>query len=70
MAKTTDVNIKTVKANTAYREFEYEMSKEMAKQILATRKGAEQNMPPQEFLIQVVNDEFGIRGHCVRVITI
>ena len=41
MAKTTEVNIKTVKANTAYREFEYEMSKEMAKQILATRKGAE-----------------------------
>ena len=48
---------------------EYEMTKEMAKQILATRKGTDQNIPPQKFLCQVVNEEFGIKGNCVRVIT-
>ena len=70
MAKITEVNIKTTKANEGYGNFEYEMSKEMAKQILATRKGTEQNMQPQEFLCQVVNEEFGIKGHCVKVNTI
>ena len=54
----------------ALNKAQYEMSKEMAKQILATRKGTEQNMQPQEFLCQVVNEEFGIKGHCVKVNTI
>lgn len=70
MAKITEVNIKTVKSNEGYGSFEYEMSKLMAKEILATRKGAEQNMQPQAFLCQVVNEEFEIKGHCVKVITV
>lgn len=48
---------------------EYEMSKEMAKQILATRKGTDQNVHPQEFLCRVVNEEFGLKGNCTRVLT-
>ena len=48
---------------------EYEMTKEMAKQILATRKGADQNMSSQKFLCQVVNEEFGLKGNCTRVLT-
>lgn len=51
-------------------DIEYEMTKEMAKQILATRKGTDQNIPPQEFLCKVVNDEFRVKGNCVRVHTI
>lgn len=51
-------------------DIEYEMSKELAKNILNGRKGTEVNMHPQEFLCKVVNEEFGIKGNCTRVITI
>lgn len=61
---------KTVWTKPSYGDIEYEMPKVMAKQILATRKGTEANMPPQEFLKKVVNEEFGLKGNCVRVITI
>ena len=37
---------KTVSPKPFEGDVEYEMTKEMAKQILATRKGTEQNMPP------------------------
>ena len=42
----------------------YEMNKLLAKEILATRKGAEQNMNPQDFLCKVVNESFGLKGNC------
>ena len=72
MAKNKDAvnEAKTVSPKPFEGDVEYEMTKEMAKQILATRKGAEQNMPPQKFLCQVVNEEFGIKGNCVRVLTV
>lgn len=50
-------------------EFEYNMSEQLAKEILATRKNAEKNMYPQVFLCKVVNETFGLRGHCVSVTT-
>ena len=59
--------IGSVPARPFYGNIEYEMSKDMAKEILATRKGAEMNMPPQKFLCQVVNDEFGLKGNCIKV---
>ena len=59
---------KTVWAKPSYGEIEYEMSKEMAKQILATRKGTDQNVHPQEFLKRVVNEDFGLKGYCTNVI--
>ena len=61
---------KTVYAKPFEGEIEYEMTKQMAKEILATRKGAEQNMPPQAFLCKVVNEDFRLKGYCTRVITI
>ena len=54
----------------SYGEIEYEMPKELAKQILATRKGADQNMHPQEYLKKVVNEEFGLKGYCTNVIVL
>ena len=72
MAKIKNVenNSKTVSPKPFEGDIEYEMNKEMAKQILATRKGVDQNVPPQEFLCRVVNEEFGIKGNCVRVLTV
>ncbi len=52
-----------------YEPIEYVMPKEMAKQILNERSGAEKNMHPQEFLKKVVNETFGIKGNCVKVTT-
>lgn len=46
---------------------EYKMPTEMAKNILKTRKGTDQNMDPQAFLCKVVNEEYGLMGECVRV---
>ena len=60
---------KSVWAKPFYGGIEYEMPKEMAKQILATRKGEERNIQPQVFLCKVVNEEFGLLGNCVKVTT-
>ena len=46
------------------------MSKELAKQLLNSRKGTEKNIPAQQYLCQVVNEEFGILGNCTHVVTI
>lgn len=48
---------------------EYKMPKEMASMYLKTAKGEFAKKHPKEYLIQVVNEEFGIRGTCVNVIT-
>ena len=58
MAKNKNIEpeSKSVWAKPYEGEIEYEMSKEMAKQILATRKGADQNVHPQEFLCRIVNE--------------
>ena len=50
-----------------YGNIEYEMNSQLAKSILDTRKGTERNMPPQQFLCQIVNEEFGIKGNCIKV---
>jgi len=68
--KANDSESKSVWAKPFEGGIEYEMSKEMAKALLATRKGADANLPPQKFLCQVVNAEFGVKGNCVRVLTI
>jgi len=61
---------KTMWSKPSYGEIEYEMPKELAKQILATRKGADQNVHPQEFLCRVVNEDFGLKGFCTKVTVI
>lgn len=47
--------------------FEYVMSKEMAKELLDNRHGEEKKMRPHDYLVKVVNEQFGICGTCVRV---
>lgn len=49
---------------------EYQMGKEMADELLKSRKGADKNMQPQDFLIKYVNEECGLLYNCTRVIVI
>lgn len=46
---------------------EYKMPNALAVSILKSRKGTDQNMNPQEYLCKVVNEEFGLKGECVKV---
>ena len=46
-------------------DFEYKMTKEMADAYLKGRKGTDKNKHPQDYLCQVVNNEFGIKGNPV-----
>ena len=48
---------------------EYKMPEAMAVNYLKTRKGEDKKLEPQAFLRKVINEEFGIKGECVRVIT-
>lgn len=50
---------------------EYKMPYELAEQLLKKRKGIAgvSKMTPNEYLCYVVNEEYGIRGTCVKVIT-
>ena len=47
---------------------EYKMSADMAKAFLKERRGAELKMKPEEYLCKIVNEEFGLRSHCSKVI--
>lgn len=49
--------------------FEYNMSEQMARELLRSRKGAEKNMPPQEYLVKVVNEQFNLRLPVTKVFT-
>ena len=70
MKANVENNSQSVWAKPFYGEIEYEMPKELAKQILATRKGPFANMHPQEYLKKVVNEEFGLKGNCTNVIVL
>lgn len=48
---------------------EYKMPKKMAAMYLKTAKGDFAKKHPKEYLIKVVNEEFGVKGTCVNVIT-
>lgn len=54
---------------TYYRNIEYNMSAELAKNLLKNRKGTEQNMRPQDFLCKYVNEHYNLLGNCVSVTT-
>lgn len=47
---------------------EYKMPELMARELLKNRKGDEAKMRPNDFLCMVVNENFGLKGHCVNVI--
>lgn len=47
--------------------YEYKMTETLAKNLLNTRKGEEKKMRPQDYLCKFVNEQFGIKGTCIRV---
>lgn len=49
---------------------EYKMPKNMASSYLKTRKGDDSKLRPQDYLCKVVNEEFGLKNHCSRVIIV
>lgn len=50
-------------------DVEYKMTKEMANFYLMNRKGIDKNKPSQEYLCEIVNNDFNIKGNCIRVLT-
>lgn len=50
------------------RPIEYKMPEEMAKAYLKMRNMKESKRNAQEYLCKIVNEEFGLMGHCTRVI--
>ena len=57
------------KRNKAKDTFEYKMTARLCDEYLKSRKGEDKRLPPQEFLCKVVNQEYGIKGTCVKVLT-
>ena len=49
---------------------EYQMTKEMANELLKARKGADKNLRPQDYLIKHINEEFGLLYNCVKVVLV
>ena len=49
--------------------FEYNMSKEMATELLKARKGSDKNMDPQAYLVKVVNEQYCLRLPVTKVFT-
>jgi len=47
---------------------EYKMSYTLAKDLLSNRVGEDIKMNPKDYLIKVVNENFGLKGICVSVI--
>lgn len=47
---------------------EYKMSTATAKAYLKNRKGASAKMNPNDYLCLIVNEEYGLKGNCVKVI--
>ena len=47
---------------------EYKMPEAMAKEYLKNRKGEDAKMNPQAYLCKLVNEEFGLKGYCTKVI--
>ena len=47
---------------------EYKMPEAMAKAYLNGRTAEEKRMRPNDFLCKIVNEEFGLKGYCTRVI--
>ena len=63
--KNKDENI-VVKSNEDV--FKYKMPEYMAKAYLKDRKGSDLKMDANDFLCKVVNDNFGLKGRCVKVL--
>ena len=64
MANIKDEAMKYGKSGT----IEYKMPEKMARELLKARKGEEAKMRPNDYLCKVVNENFGLKGCCVKVI--
>ena len=49
-------------------EFDYHMPKSLAKGLLAAE--SKKVTDPQKYLVDYVNCEFGLRGHCRKVVVV
>ncbi|MBO7080128.1 MAG: hypothetical protein J6W64_10100 [Bacilli bacterium] len=49
---------------------EYQMSRKCANEYLKDRKGPDRNMKPQDYLVKIVNEEYGLLKTCTKVIII
>lgn len=49
--------------------FEYKMTNELAQSYLKMRKGKERTSDIQNYLCNIVNEEYGIKGICTKVLT-
>lgn len=47
---------------------EYVMPEALANTYLKNRKGEDKKMRPQDYLKKVVNEDFGLKNYCTRVI--
>ena len=52
--------------NKGYGGIEYTMSAALAQNIIKTHKGPKKNK--QEMLCNYVNEQFGLKGNCVKVL--
>lgn len=50
------------------KNLEYKMSSKLYHSLLKGRNAAEKKRPPQEYLCNVVNENFGLKGKVTRVI--
>ena len=48
---------------------EYKMPVKMAQALIKSRKGEDAKMRPKDYLVKVVNEDFGLLHHCDNVIT-
>lgn len=55
--------------NNINNTYKYKMSKRMEKDLLLSRKGEELKMHPQKYLCKVVNEEYGLKGTCIEVVS-
>ena len=49
-------------------EIEYKMTKELADSYLKNRSGKDSNMKAQEYLCKIVDEQFGLKAKCTKVL--
>lgn len=47
---------------------EYQMSKDMFDALVKTKKGKDAKKNNWQYVTDIVNAEYGLKGHCVRVV--
>ena len=55
---------------TYMRPVEYQMDARAADSYLKARKGDDKKLRPNDYLCKVVNEEYNLRGYCVKVTTV